>query len=133
MASVLARVALALSAIGYPLTQLAIRSWGLRGALVAEAVSSALLVRDAGLIAVGTAGRLRRGPAILLWLETSAAALAALSNLRLLIDADARERAVEQDPDRLERVRRSAVGALYGLHTMRFWVYLRPDQGLRAS
>lgn len=132
MASVFARVALALSAIGYPLTQLAIRSWGFSGALVAEAVSVALLVRDAGLIAIRTSGRLRRGPAILLWFETVAAAVATVSNLRLLVDANARERALEQGPDRLEVVRRSAVGALYGVHTIRFWIYLRPDRGLRA-
>jgi hypothetical protein len=32
---------------------------------------------------------------------------------------------------RAEAVRRFTVGLLFGLHTYRFQVYLRPDRGLR--
>jgi hypothetical protein len=30
-------------------------------------------------------------------------------------------------------MRRAAVGALFGLHTVRFRIYLRPDQGVRQA
>jgi hypothetical protein len=125
------RAVLALSAMGFPLTQLAIRRLGSRGALVAEAACAGLLIRDATMLAAGAPSRLRRGPAILLWLEAGAGAAAVLTGLRPLLDAAARERAVQPRPDRLEAVRRAAVGALFGLHTVRFGIYLQPDRGLR--
>jgi hypothetical protein len=108
-----------------------IRRFGGRGALVVEAVCGGLLIRDAAMLAAGVPHRLRRGPAVLLWLEAAAGAAAVLAGLRPLVDAAARQRAVQPHPDRLEVVRRTAVGALFGLHTIRFRIYLQPDQGLR--
>ena len=124
---------LGLSSMGFPLTQLAIRRFGTRGALVVEAVCGGLLIRDAAMLVAGAPGRLRRGPAILLWLETATGVAAVLTGLRPLLDADARQRAVRPRPDRFETVRRAAIGALFGLHTLRFRVYLQPAQGLRQA
>jgi hypothetical protein len=36
-------------------------------------------------------------------------------------------------PGGSEMVRRAAVATLFGLHSIRFWIYLRPDQGRRAA
>jgi hypothetical protein len=127
----LGRAVLAASALGYPLTLLAVRRFGRRGALVAEAVCGGLLVRDAAMLRMGTARRLRRGPAALLWLETAAAAAAVATGLRPLFPADGVQAATDRPPDRAGVARRAAVGALFGLHTVRFWIYLRPDRGLR--
>lgn len=52
-------VVLGLSACGYPLTQLVIRRWGVRGAAVAECVCAGLAIRDASIVAIGVPGRLR--------------------------------------------------------------------------
>lgn len=124
---------LGLSSMGFPLTQLAIRRFGVRGALAVEAVCGGLLVRDAAMLVVGTPGRLRRGPAILLWLEAATGVAAVLTGLRPLLDADARERAVRPRANRFETARRAAIGALFGLHALRFRIYLQPDQGLRPA
>ena len=129
----LGRAVLALSGMGFPLTQAVIRRFGVRGALLVEAVCSGLLVRDAAMLAGNAPRRLRRGPAALLWLEAGAALAAALTCLGPLLDADARLRALQPRPDRAEAMRRIAVGMLFGLHTMRFRIYLRPDHGLRAA
>lgn len=126
-------MALALSGMGFPLSQLAIRRFGACGALAVEAACGGLLVRDVAMLASGAPSRLRRGPAALLWLETAAGAAAVLTCLPPLLDAAARERAVERRPDRFEALRRAAVGALFGLHTWRFRIHLQPDQGLRPA
>ena len=63
----LGQLVLVLSGSGFPLTQLAIRRLGRRGALVTESVCVGLAVRDAAMIATGAPARLRRGPALLLW------------------------------------------------------------------
>jgi deazaflavin-dependent oxidoreductase (nitroreductase family) len=131
--SVVGRLVLGLSAMGFPLTQLAIRRLGARGALIAEVVSGGLLIRDTVLVATGTPGRLRRGPALLLWLETAVAGLAVVVGLRPVVDAEARRQALERRPDRAEVIRRAAVGMLFGLHTTRFRIYLRPDRGRREA
>ncbi len=117
---------LALSAMGYPLTQLLIRRLGRRGALGVETVCAGLLARDLAMLAKGTARRLRRGPALLLWLETAAAGAAALTGVPPVLGKDKPQRATP-----LEALRRAAVGLLFGLHTWRFWIYLKPDQGRR--
>ena len=122
---------LALSALGFPMTQLLIRRFGVRGALAAEAVSGGLLIRDASMLAAGAPDRLRRGPAVLLWLETAVAATAVLAGLRPIFDSTARQHAAAARPDALEATRRAAVGTLFGLHTMRFRIYLQPDHGRR--
>jgi len=127
------RVVLGLSGLGFPLTQMAIRRFGRPGAAVVEAVSVGLLARDVAMIAAGAPSRLRRGPAALLWLEAAAAALAAVLGMRLLADAGARGRALDARPSRSEALRRFALGALFGLHTLRFRIYLRPDRGLRQT
>lgn len=123
------QVVLVLSGSGFPLTQLAIRRFGRRGAVLAESVCLGLAVRDAAMIATGAPARLRRGPALLLWLEIVAAVSAAVLGVRLLVDSGAPARSDAPRPDPLEVARRVAVGALFGLHTMQFRIYLRPDQG----
>lgn len=130
MSPPIGRAVLAVSGLGFPLTQLAIRRFGTPGAVAVEVVCGGLLVRDAAMIAVGVPGRLRRGPAVLLWLEAAVAGAAVVTGLRPLMDADALLRAAGQArPDRLEAARRVAIGALFGLHTMRFRIYLQPDSG----
>jgi hypothetical protein len=104
------RAVLGLSAMGFPLTQLVIRRLGFGGAVAVEAVCGGLLVRDAAMLAAGAPSRLRRGPAALLWLEAAAGAAAVLAGLRPLLDAKARNLAVQRHPDRLEAARRAAVG-----------------------
>ena len=134
MSPIIGRAVLALSGVGFPLTQLVIRRFGRPGAVAVEIVCGGLLLRDAAMIALGTPGRLRRGPAVLLWLEAGCAAAAALSGLRPLINANATHRAAGLNrPDRLEVARRTAIGALFGLHTWRFRIYLQPGSGLKTS
>jgi hypothetical protein len=123
------RAVLVLSGLGFPLTQVAISRFGRRGAGVVEMVSLGLLLRDGVMIARGAPGRLRRFPAVLLRLETVAAAVAAVAGARLLIDRHALTRAASGRPDAPEGLRRAAVGTLFGLHTYRFWIFLQPDHG----
>ena len=133
MNKTLGRVILAMSAGGYQSTQAVIRRFGRRGAVVAEAVCVGLLVRDSALIALGTPGRLRRLPASLLWLEWGAAATAVAAGLPALIDETAAARARDRKPVGVEALRRAAVGVLFGLHTVRFQIFLAPDQGRRPQ
>lgn len=125
------RGVLALSGMGFPLTQLAIRRLGRRGAALVEVVCGGLLARDAAMLATGAPSRLGRGPAVLLWLETAVGVVAVAAGLRPLLDGAARDRASKARPDALEGVRRAAIGLLFGLHTMRFRIYLQPTHGLR--
>ncbi len=122
-----------MSALGYPLTQLAIRRLGHRGALVVEAACSGLLARDAAMLATGAPRRLRRGPARLLWCEVIVATAALVTGLRLVLVKGAWEEALRQPTPPSEAARRGAVGLLFGLHTLRFWIYLQPDKGRRAD
>jgi hypothetical protein len=123
---------LALSGAGYPLTQLAIRTAGRRGAVLVEAVCGGLLLRDIALLRTGTDQRLRRGPAALLWLETSAALAAVLAGVRPILSAGARGEVLDLRPSRSEALRRATIGTLFGIHTLRFRIYLRPGRGLRV-
>ena len=129
----LGQVVLGLSGAGFPLTQLVIRRLGRPGTIITEGVCVGLAVRDAALIATGAPGRLRRGTAFLLWLELVAAIMAVVTGVRLVSDPEASARADAKKPDRAEAARRAMVGLLFGLHTMRFRIYLRPDHGLRLS
>jgi len=129
MANPIPKLVLALSACGYPLTQAVIRRGGVRGARAVEAVCIGLMTRDAVMIAGGAPRRLRALPARLLWLEFGAGAAASALGLRRTV-ATARK---GSPPDRVEVARRAAVFALFGLHTIRFWIFLRPDQGRRAG
>ncbi len=132
MTNPIAKLVLGLSACGYPLTQTAIRRGGVRGARVTEGVCVGLVMRDAAMIAGGAPQRLRPVPARLLWLELSAGVIASATGLRLLRRAGA-VRGAASSPDRLEVARRAAVITLFGLHTIRFWIFLQPGQGRRQS
>ncbi len=81
-----------------------------------------LAVRDAAMLVAGAPARLRRGPALLLWLELVAAPAATALGFRSAVDEEAAGRAATTPPDQLEAARRAAVGALFGLHTTRFRV-----------
>ena len=133
MAPRLGRVVLALSAMGFPLTQMAIRRLGQPGAVVTEGVCVGLAVRDAAMIVAGAPGRLRRGPAVLLWLELAAALAAAGLGLRLATGSAEIKHATDTRPDRCETSRRAAVATLFGLHTIRFRIYLQPDHGRKRG
>lgn len=125
------RGVLAVSGLGFPVTQLAIRRLGRGGAAIVELVCGGLLARDAAMLATGAPSRLRRGPAVLLWLETVVGAVAVLAGLRPLLSRTAREQVRDAQPDAPEGVRRAAIGLLFGLHTLRFRIYLQPTRGLR--
>jgi hypothetical protein len=99
---------------------------------VVEAVCAGLVIRDAAMIAAGAPRRLRRAPALLLWLELGAGSVATVSGLPGLRGAASADGATSTPPA-WETVRRVAVAALFGLHTIRFQIYLRPDQGRRAA
>ena len=85
------------------------------------------------MIAAGTPAYLRRGPAALLWLELVAAVAAAGLGVGLAAGDRAVSRAAGRRPVPRETARRAAVGALFALHTVRFWIYLQPDHGLKRA
>lgn len=127
-------VVLGLSACGYPLTQVVIRRWGVRGAAVAESVCAGLVIRDASMVAGGVTGKLRRIPVILLWLELAAGIVASLAGLIPLLSArSARRDGIGGEKATAENVRRVSVATLFTLHTIRFGIYLRPGQGRREA
>ncbi len=123
---------LGLSACGYPLTQFAVRRWGVRGAAVAECACAGLAFRDAWLVAGGVPEKLRAVPAALLRLELAAGAAASLAGLGPLLGARPAGRTAPAKARAADGVRRTAIAALFAVHTIRFAIYLRPDQGLRA-
>ena len=122
-------IVLGLSACGYPLTQLAVRRWGARGAAVAESVCVGLAIRDAAMVAGGVPARLRKVPATLLRLELAAGIAASLAGVRSLLGMRPGSRA--PSPGASDAVWRAAIAALFALHTIRFGLYLRPGQGRR--
>lgn len=116
------------SAVAYPLTEVVLQRGGKRGAVVVDSVCVGMAVRDASMVMGGSPRRLQRIPAGLLYLELAAAVAAALAASRsLLIDRGPET----PEPDVVEVVRRAAVAALFCLHTVRFHIYLSPDQGRR--
>ncbi len=133
MSPLVGRVVLVASGLGFPMTQVAIRWLGLPGACLVEGVAAGLLARDVALIASGAPGRLQPVPAALLYTETATAVLAAAACLPLITDPSARERASQPSWAMPEAARRIAVGALFGFHTWRYSIYLRPDRGRRAT
>ncbi len=133
MKRVAGAVVLGLSACGYPLTQLVIRRWGRRGAAIAECVCAGLAIRDASMVASGVPGRLRRVPAVLLLLELGAGVAASLAGLPPLLSAQPADGSASGSTCEAEGVRRAAVGVLFAIHTIRFGIYLRPDQGQRPE
>ncbi len=124
---------LSLSGMGFPLTQLAIARLGRRGAFIVEGVAVGLLARDATMIASGVPRRLQPLPGLLLRLELVAAAAAALLGLRPAFGRTEVATAGWRTTDRLEVARRVAVGALFGLHSWRYRIYLTPGHGRRAT
>lgn len=122
---------LILSGLGLPLSQLAIRIFGRGGAVLVEGVSSALLVRDAFLVASGAPARLRPAAAVMLFVELGAALIATLLGLRTLTRGGSME-ATKRNPGPAEELRRTALGTLFGVHTGRFAIYLSPERGLRT-
>lgn len=126
-------VVLGLSACGYPLTQLVIRRWGVRGAVVVECVCAGLAVRDASMVASGVPDRLRAVPAALLRMELAVGVVASLAGLRLLARGQPADQVASARTSAADDVWRAAVAALFALHTIRFAIYLRPDQGRRAT
>jgi hypothetical protein len=121
-------LAIGASAVGYPLTEVVLQRGGKRGAVVVESVCVGLAFRDASMVAGGSPKRLQRIPAWLLYLELVAAVVASLAASRSLLIEQGLE---TPEPDTVEIVRRGAVGALFCLHTVRFHIYLSPDQGRR--
>ena len=128
------QIILGLSGAGFPLTQLAIARFGRRGALAVEAVVGGLLVRDIALIAGGAPRRLLPWPESLLLAETALATVSLAAGALLLADpevAAARERGWHV-PKR-ELIRRIGIGALFGIHTLRYRIYLSPGSGRRSG
>jgi hypothetical protein len=121
---------LGVSAAGYPLTDIALRQGGRRGAVVAESVSAGLALRDLAMIVGGAPRRLQRVPAGLLILELAAAATASAAGLRPVL---ARQSADEALSPRAAAAQRAAIGTLFALHTVRFHIYLSPGQGRRPQ
>jgi hypothetical protein len=128
----LGKIVLGLSAAGYPLTELTIWRLGRPGAVITEVACCGLAVRDAAMVTAGVPTRLRLGPATLLWMELTAALVASGLGLQSVLDDESCKRA-RSDPGPAEIARRVAVGALFGLHTVRFWIYLQPDQGRKRT
>jgi hypothetical protein len=126
------RALLALSGFGGAMSDFAISRLGRPGAIANAAACNALLVRDAALLAPGTTGELKRGPAGLLIVETAVAALASVLSIRLLFKDRALELAQGEGSSTPEVVRRAAVTALFAVHTGGYAIYLRPGHGLRA-
>ena len=125
-------VVLGLSACGYPLTQFVVRRWGVRGAAVAESVCAGLAIRDASMVARRRPGQASQG---------SGGAAAPGTRSRRCGFAGragpAAERAVGWPggiggDSAADSVRRAAVATLFAVHTIRFGIYLRADQGRRA-
>ena len=133
MKRVTGAIVLGLSACGYPLTQLAVRRWGVRGAAMAECVCAGLAIRDASMVAGGVPGRLRRVPAALLFLELGAGVVASLAGLPPLLSAQPADRTASAGTSAAGCVRRAGVAVLFAIHTIRFAIYLRPDQGRRPE
>ena len=98
-------IVVALSAAGYPLTQLVIRRWGVRGAAAAECVCAGLAIRDASMVASGVPGRLRRFPAALLRLELAVGVVATLAGLHPLVSARSAGRSASARACAVESVR----------------------------
>jgi hypothetical protein len=123
---------LAAGTIGAPVTQFAIKHMGRTGAIVGAAGCGALLVRDAFLFASGTTHELKRGPAGLLDFEVVIGAVALGLTIRLILDDKALKVAMGGGRSTPDIVRRLTTAAMYGIHTARYTIYLRPDQGRRA-
>lgn len=122
---------LGLSSCGYPLSQFVVRRWGRAGASLVEAVCVGLAIRDVSMIEAGIPKRLRPIPAALLYLELAAGVVASAAGLSLLLRSPSGEQTTAPNGGIPDTRRRAAVATLFVLHTIRFGIYLRPDQGRR--
>jgi hypothetical protein len=100
---------------------------------VAEAVCAGLAIRDAAMVAAGVPARLRAVPAALLRVELAVGIVASLAGLHPLLRARSAARESSARAGGADAVRRAAVAALLAVHTVRFGIYLRPDQGRRTA
>jgi hypothetical protein len=91
-----------------------------------------LAVRDAAMVAAGVPGRLRPVPAALLRLELATAMVATLAGLGVPRDAQSPGQGSASLAGVSGAVRQAATATLFAVHTVRFGIYLRPDQGRRA-
>ena len=96
-----------------------------------EAVCVGLAIRDASMIAAGIPKRLRPIPAALLYLELAAGVGASVAGASLLLRSLSGEQTTAPNGGTPDTGRRAAVATLFVLHTVRFGIYLRPDQGRR--
>ena len=126
-------IVLGLSACGYPLTQFVVRRWGARGAVVVESVCVGLAIRDALMVVGGSPGRLRKVPAALLRMELAVGVVASMAGLAPVLPARSPDQATSARACDADTVRRAAVATLFAVHTIRFGIYLRPDQGRRMT
>jgi len=123
------RVVLGLSACGYPLCRTVQRRGGRGGASIVEVVCVGLALRDGVLVSQGAPGRLRRLPRVLLYAELVVAAVAAVALAPTVVRVQPADARPSDQP--VDTVGRNALAALFALHTIRFGIYLRPDQGRR--
>ena len=133
MKRVTGAIVLGFSACGYPLTQLAVRRWGVRGAALAECACAGLAIRDASMVAGGVPGRLRRAPAALLFLELGAGVVASLAGLPTLLSLQPADQTASARTSAADSIWGPADAVLFAIHTVRFAIYLRPDQGRRPE
>jgi len=126
-------VILGLSACGYPLTRFVVRRWERPGAAVVGSVCVGLAIRDASMIAAGVPRRLRPVPATLLILELAAGVVASVAGGSLLLSSSSDQQATAPQGGNAGKAERAAVATLFALHTVRFGIYLRPDQGRRRT
>lgn len=85
------------------------------------------------MVAGGAPERLRSVPAALLRLELAAGVTASLAGVPVLLGALLPDRAASASTCGADAVRRAAIAMLFALHTVRFGIYLRPDQGRRTG
>jgi hypothetical protein len=124
---------LGLSACGYPLMQFAVRRWGVRGG-----GRGGMCMRWPGYPRClhdrrRCPGGVRAVPAALLRLELAAGMVASLAGLGPLPGARSADWTTPATARAADRARRAAVATLSAIHTVRFAIYLRPEQGRRAT
>jgi hypothetical protein len=119
--------------MGFPLSQVVIRTFGRAGAGLVEGIAAAVLARDAALLAGGAAKRMERAPLGLLVTETAAAGVAVVAGLRLLQGPDPRARTVARRTTPAEAVRRAALGAMFGMESWRLRMQRHPPVATTAA
>jgi hypothetical protein len=85
------------------------------------------------MMASGVPDRLHPVPAALLRLELAVSVVAVLAGLPLMLSVRQVRRAPPARAGAVGNVWRAAVAALFAVHTIRFGIYLCPDQGRRQA